>query len=162
MLIRPQNLIILNSLRTHHSVLLIYILTFRNKYDIIYIENKKRGIDVMLILTSLNKAIEKGKAKRKRELLEAFLSFRVKIEDGIENIASQGEREGEIVINTNFIMTTSEIKEMLSSHYHPIRFCVTENATSTAIKKPYFIVNVTIPEVNPDDIYGYDIIQGEW
>ena len=100
----------------------------------------------MLILTSLNKAIEKGKAKRKQELLEAFLSFRVKIEDGIENIASQGEREGEIVINTDFVMTTPEIEEMLSSHYHPIRFCVTDNSTNAAIKKPYFIADVIYPK----------------
>ena len=49
MLIHPQNLIILNSLRTHHSVLLVYILTFRNKYGIIFIENKKRGIGMKFI-----------------------------------------------------------------------------------------------------------------
>ena len=160
MQIRPHNLIILNSLRTHHSVLLVYILTFRNKYDIIYIENKKRGIDIMLILTRLNKTIEKARQKRKEELFRAFLTSRAKIEEGIENIATQGEQEGEIVIYTDFIMTTSEIEEMLSSHYKPIRFCVTDNCTNAG-KKPYFIADVIIPEVDPDDIYGYDIIKGE-
>lgn len=49
MLIHLQNLIILNLLRTLHSVLLVYILTFRNKYGIIFIENKKRGIAMKFI-----------------------------------------------------------------------------------------------------------------
>lgn len=116
----------------------------------------------MLNLTSLNETIVKAQAEQKLQLLEKFSLFREQVEEGIKNIAARGKRQGELTIITNSHLETNEIEGLLAEHYNPISFSVPHNLThnkpgNSFIKSSYFIVNVTIPEVRENDIYGSEI-----
>ena len=114
----------------------------------------------MLSLTALNETIVKAQAEQKLQLLEKFSFFRTQVEEGIKNIAAQGKHMGELTIITNSRLKRHEIEELLVDHYQPISFSVSHNQTHSEPKnklKSYFIVNVTIPEVEENDIYGSEI-----
>lgn len=114
----------------------------------------------MLILTSLNETIAKIQTEQKLQLLEKFSFFREQVEEGIKNIAAQGKRMGELTIITNSHLKTHEIESLLIEHYQPISFVVSHNQTHSEPKnrvKSYFIVEIIIPAVKEDDIYGYEI-----
>lgn len=113
----------------------------------------------MLTLTSLNETIAKAQEEQKLQLLEKFSFFREQVEESIKNIAAQGKRMGELTIITNSHLKTYEIEKLLAEHYQPISFAVAHNQTYSGKKtvKSYFTVEIVIPSVREDDIYGYDI-----
>ena len=114
----------------------------------------------MLILTSLNETIAKAQTEQRLQLLEKFSFCREQVEEGIKNIAAQGKRMGELTIITNSHLKTHEIETLLIEHYQPISFIVSHNQTYSEPNKKiksYFIVEVVIPSVREDDIYGYSI-----
>ena len=114
----------------------------------------------MLNLTALNETIAKAQAEQKSQLLEKFSFFREQIEEGIKDIAAQGKRMGELTITTNGRLKHSEIENLLIDHYQPISFSLTHNQTHNDPKnrlKSYFIVDVIIPTVSQNDIYGNEI-----
>lgn len=114
----------------------------------------------MLSLTALNETIAKVQAEQKLQLLEKFSFFRAQVEEGIKNIAARGKHMGQLTIITNSRLEIHEIEELLDDHYQPISFSVSHNQTHNEPKnklKSYFIVNVIIPEVRENDIYGSEI-----
>lgn len=114
----------------------------------------------MLILTSLNETIAKAQEEQQLRLLEKFSFFREQVEEGVKNIAAQGKRMGELTIITNSHLKTYDIEKLLTEHYQPISFVVSHNQTHSEPSKrikSYFIVEVVIPSVREDDVYGYEI-----
>ena len=114
----------------------------------------------MLILTSLNETIAKAQEEQKLLLLEKFSFFREQVEEGIKNIAAQGKRMGELTIITNSHLKTHEIETLLIEHYQPISFVVSHNQTHSEPNKKvksYFIIDVVIPSVRVNDVYGCSI-----
>ena len=114
----------------------------------------------MLNLTALNETITKAQAEQKLHLLEKFSFFREQIEEGVKNIAARGKRMGELTIITNSRLESREIERLLTDHYKPISFSVSHNQTHSEPKnrvKSYFIVDVIIPTVSQNDIYGNEI-----
>lgn len=115
----------------------------------------------MLFLSKLNETIEKKEKEKREEEFKRFDEIREQVEKGIKDIAARGERQGVFSVKTKGQMNSIVILDILRTHYTPIEFYLVNNNTYSGHQRSKlpseFTLNIHIPSVREDDIYGYNI-----
>lgn len=115
----------------------------------------------MLFLSKLNETIEKKEKEKREEEFKRFEEVREQVEKGIQKIAERGERNGVFNVRVKGQMNSIVITEILREHYSPIEFYLVENNTYSGNQRSkipsQFTIEVIIPPVGDNDIYGCNI-----
>lgn len=115
----------------------------------------------MLFLSKLNETIEKKEKEKREEEFKRFEEVREQVEKGIQKIAERGDRNGVFNVRVKGQMNSIVITEILREHYSPIEFYLVDNNTYSGKQRSktpsQFSIEIIIPPVGDNDIYGYNI-----